>query len=58
MCEVDPLRDQGVYFALKLKQAGVDTKLYFMREYIHAFLVFDSVTFGVPEYRNGSKIIL
>jgi len=38
VCEVDPTRDMGVYFALQLKRAGVNTKLYFMRDYNHAFL--------------------
>jgi len=38
VCEVDPVRDQGVHFALQLKRAGVDTKLYYMRDYNHAFL--------------------
>ena len=57
VCEIDPLRDSGIYFALKLKKAGVDTKLYFLKEFIHAFLCFDSQTFGINEYRKGSKII-
>jgi acetyl esterase/lipase len=55
---VDPLRDQGVFFANRLKESGADTKLFFFKEYIHAFLQFDSLSFGIPEYRGGSKVMI
>jgi hypothetical protein len=45
-----------VYLGLNLKKAGVDVKLYYMKEYIHNFLQFDSLSFGIPEYQHASEI--
>lgn len=58
VAEVDPLRDQGVYFGLQLKRAGVDTEVFYFRDYVHNFLQFDDSTFGIPEFQNASKITL
>ena len=54
VAEVDPLRDQGMYMGLQLKRAGVDTEIYYFRDYIHNFLQFDDSTFGIPEFQNAS----
>jgi len=53
-CEVDPLRDATFEFALRLKQLGVDAKLYIMKEYMHGFNSFDTKSFGITEYHNGT----
>ena len=58
VAEVDPLRDNGIYLGLNLKRAGVDTELYYFKEYIHNFLQFDDVTFGIPEYQNAHEITI
>lgn len=58
VAEVDPLRDNGIYLGLNLKRAGVDTEVFYMKEYIHNFLQFDNVTFGIPEYQNAHDITI
>jgi acetyl esterase/lipase len=50
VAEVDPLRDQGIFLGLQMKRAGVDTEIFYMKEYIHNFLQFDSLTYGIEEY--------
>lgn len=50
VAEVDPLRDNGVYLGLNMKRAGVDVEIFYMKEYIHNFIQFDSLSFGIPEY--------
>ena len=57
VCEADPLRDMGVYLANHLNQAQVDVRLLILQEYVHGFLNFDSITFGIPEYHAGSRLI-
>lgn len=37
VAEVDPLRDNGIYIGLNLKRVGVDTEVFYMKEYIHNF---------------------
>ena len=41
-----------------MKQAGADVLVYFMKEYIHNFLQFDSQSFGIPEYQNAHNITI
>lgn len=58
VAEVDPLRDNGVYMGLNMRRAGVDVKIFYMKEYIHNFNQFDSVTLGIPEYQNAYEITI
>jgi acetyl esterase/lipase len=53
-CEADPLRDPAFEFALRLKKLNVDTRLYLMKDYMHAFCGFDDKSFGIAEYHNGT----
>ena len=55
-CEVDPLRDASFELALRLKNNGVDAKIYLMKDYIHGFCSFDMKSFGIDEYHNGGTI--
>jgi len=54
VCEVDPLRDSAMEFMLRLKKLGVDTKLFYMKDYMHGFNSFDMKNFGISEYHNGT----
>ena len=54
-CEACPLRDSSYEFALNLKKAGVDVKLYLMKDYIHGFNSFDT-KFGISEYHQGTLL--
>ena len=40
----------------RLKKLGVDSKVYFMKDYIHGFNSFDISIGGVTEYKNGTKL--
>lgn len=50
VAEVDPFRDQGVYMGLTLKKAGVSAEVFYLKEYIHNFLQFQSPAFKISEY--------
>lgn len=58
VAEVDPLRDHGVYLGLNMKRAGVDIEVFYMKEYIHNFLQFQSSAFGIPEYQQAHDITI
>ncbi len=44
--------------ALRIKKAGVNVEYLLMKEYCHGFCIFDSMTIGVPEFRNGTNFTL
>lgn len=41
ICGIDPLKDDGLHFAHRLIENGVDTKLYEFKLMPHGFLLYD-----------------
>lgn len=58
IAELDPLRDTGIYFALQLSKAYCDVEVFYMKDYISNFLQYDSLSFGIPEFRQAHELTM
>jgi acetyl esterase/lipase len=58
IAEVDPVRDFGLLFALSLYKAGKDIEVFYFKEYISNFWAFDSLSFGIPEFRQAYQLTI
>jgi len=54
--QIDGLRDQSLYMALKILKNGGQAHLSVMQDFIHGFCNMDTNHFGVNEYRRGTDI--
>ena len=58
MAENDPLRDHSLAMGLRMLKQGNYCKLILMKDFIHAFLNFDTNFMGVEEFRRGTNLTI
>ena len=54
--QIDGLRDQSFYMALKILKNGGQADIQVMQDFIHGFCNMDTNHFGINEYRRGTEI--
>lgn len=48
----------GIYFALQLSKAYCDAEVFYLKDYISNFLQYDSLSFGIPEFRQALELTI